>query len=105
LRAAGVALLKRHRVLTIRNLTAQMVRLGSIMRVIKIQRTIVKSQATKTPPNRRSVRQFARDFFANENHWEFAIEALLFGILLGISSWPIVSAVGAIQQFLASVPI
>jgi hypothetical protein len=88
--------------LTIRNLTAQMVRLGSIMRAIKIQRTIVKGQVTKTPPNRRSVRQFARDFFANENLREFVIEALLFGVLLGISSWPIVSAVGAIQQFLAS---
>jgi hypothetical protein len=105
LRATGLALLKRHRVLTIRNLTAQMVRLGSIMRVIKIQRTVVKGQATKTAPNRRSVRQFARDFFAKENYWEFAIEALVFGILLGISSWPIVSAVGAIQQFLASIPI
>ena len=75
------------------------------MRVIKFQRTIVKIPATKTAPNHRSVRQFARDFFAKESHREFAIEALLFGILLGISSWPIVSAVGAIQQFLASVPI
>jgi hypothetical protein len=91
--------------LTIRNLTAQMARLGSGMRVTKIQRTIVKGQATKTAPNRRSVRQFARDFIANESHREFAIEALLFGILLGISSWPIAAAVGAIQKFLASGPI
>jgi hypothetical protein len=87
--------------LTFRNLTAQIPRLNSAMRVIKIQRTIVKG--TGIP--RRSVRQFARDFFANENHREFAIEALLFGILLGISSWPIVSAAGAIQKFLTSVPI
>jgi hypothetical protein len=91
--------------LTIRNLTAQMVRLDSDMRVIKIQRTIVRHQETKTPTNRRSIRQFARDFFAKENHWEFAVEALLFAILLGISSWPIVSAVGAVQEFLARMPI
>jgi hypothetical protein len=78
-----------------------MPRLGSGMRVIKIQRRVAKG--TGTP--RRSIRQSARDFFANENHWEFAIEAVVFGILFGISSWPIVSAVGAIQQFLASIPI
>ncbi|MBV9617914.1 MAG: hypothetical protein JO201_01770 [Verrucomicrobia bacterium] len=71
------------------------------MRAIKIQRRVIKG--TGMPG--RSIRQFARDFVANESYREFAIEALLFGILLGISSWPIVSAVGAIQQFLASVSV
>lgn len=67
------------------------------MRVIKIQRTISKSVKPVTP---RSVRQFARDFFAHENHWELAIEALAFGTLLAISSWPIAAAAGAISQLL-----
>jgi hypothetical protein len=70
------------------------------MRVIKIQRTI---STNKTPPEatpRRSIRHFARDFFAKENHLEFAIEALVFGALLAISAWPIVAAVDAINRFL-----
>jgi len=76
--------------LTIRNLTAREQRLGSIMRVIKIKRTIP----------RRSIRQFTRDFFATENHLEFAIEALAFGALLAISAWPIMAAAGAISELL-----
>jgi len=65
------------------------------MRVIKIQRTI-----SRQPENRRSIRQFARDFFAKENHLEFAIEALIFGALLAISAWPIMAAAGAINRLL-----
>jgi hypothetical protein len=65
------------------------------MRVIQIQRTI-----SPKPTNRRSIRKFARDFFAKENHLEFAIEALAFGALLAISVWPIVAAADAINRFL-----
>ncbi|HEY6071006.1 MAG TPA: hypothetical protein VIU85_06505 [Chthoniobacterales bacterium] len=65
------------------------------MRVIKIQRKITKDQTT-----RHSIRQFARDFFATENHLEFAIEALVFGVLLAISSWPILAAADVINRFL-----
>jgi hypothetical protein len=65
------------------------------MRVIKIQRKVTKDQIP-----RRSVRQFARDFFASENDLEFAIEALVFGTLLAISVWPIVAAADAINRFL-----
>jgi hypothetical protein len=61
------------------------------MRVIKI---------TRTKSAHRSVRKFARDFFATENHWEFAIEALVFGALLAISAWPIVAAADAINRFM-----
>jgi hypothetical protein len=65
------------------------------MHMIKIQRTI-RTQSR----NRRSIRQIARDFFAKENHLEFAIEALFFGALLAISAWPIVAAADAINRFL-----
>jgi len=41
-----------------------------------------------------------RNFFAGENHWAFAIEALLFGILLAVSAWPIVAAASAINGLL-----
>jgi hypothetical protein len=49
---------------------------------------------------RRFVLQFARDFFADENHLQFAIEALLFGALLALSAWPIIVAAGAIDRLL-----
>jgi hypothetical protein len=65
------------------------------MHLIKIQRTI-RTQSR----NRRSIRQIALDFFAKENHLEFAIEALVFGALLAISAWPIVAAADAINRFL-----
>ena len=67
------------------------------MRVIKITRTISKDN---TAGNRRSIRQLARDFFAKENHWEFALEALVFGALLAISAWPIAAAANAINRLL-----
>jgi hypothetical protein len=68
------------------------------MRVIKIKRTVPREKTT--PIHRRSIRQFARDFFATENHLEFAIEALVFGALMAISAWPIVSAAAVISGLL-----
>jgi len=70
--------------------------LRSIMHVIRIKRTVV----SKTSTGCRSIRQFAREFFAKENHFEFAIEALIFGLLFAISTWPIVAAADAINKFL-----
>jgi hypothetical protein len=70
------------------------------MRIITIKRNVFKRERAKTSTSRRSFRQFTRDFFANENHFEFAIEALLFGALLAISAWPIVAAAGAIGELL-----
>jgi len=86
--------------LTIRNLTARELRLGSIMSVITIKRTVSKGKRAKTSTNGRSIRQFARDFFATENHLEFVVEALLFAVLLVISAWPIVAAADAINDLL-----
>jgi len=68
------------------------------MRVITIKRTKI-TRATFTA-TRRSILRFARDFFAGENHLEFALEALLFGVLMAISTWPIVAAADAINQLL-----
>jgi hypothetical protein len=89
----------RHALLTIRNLTAHWRGLVSSMRVIKIKRTVFREKQTTTS-SRRSFLQFARDFFARENHLEFAIEALLFAALLAISAWPMVAAAGAITGLL-----
>jgi hypothetical protein len=84
--------------LTIRNLTTQGQKLGSIMNVITIKRTV--SRAAKNSKIHRSFRELTRNFLVTENHWAFAIEALLFGALLAISAWPIVSAAGAINALL-----
>jgi hypothetical protein len=69
------------------------------MRVITIKRTVPKIRRARTIRGR-LVLQFARDFFAGENHLHFAIEALLFGALLAICTWPIIAAAGAISQVL-----
>jgi hypothetical protein len=69
------------------------------MRVITIKRNVSKGKRARTT-RRRFVLEFARDFFAGENHLKFAVEALLFGALLALSAWPIVAAVGAINGLL-----
>jgi hypothetical protein len=69
------------------------------MRVITIKRNVSKEKRARTIPGR-FVLEFARDFFAGENHLEFAIEALLFGALLALSAWPIIVAAGAIDRLL-----
>jgi hypothetical protein len=67
------------------------------MRVITIKRTVSREKRARTT-RRRFVLEFARDFFAGENHLEFAVEALLFGALLALSAWPIIVAAGAIDR-------
>ena len=69
------------------------------MHTIKIRRTIKTSKRAKHSGKQRFL-QFAQNFFASENHLEFAVEALFFALLLAISAWPIVAAAGAISQFL-----
>jgi hypothetical protein len=75
------------------------------MRVITIQRTISKRRQAKIgadhwPPLRESI----RSFFASEHHLEFALEAVLFAILLAVSAWPIIAAAGAINELFQRVP-
>ena len=48
----------------------------------------------------RSFRQLSRSYFASEKRWEFVIEALLFGIIVAISTWPVFAAADALNQFL-----
>jgi hypothetical protein len=48
----------------------------------------------------RSFRQLSRSYFVSEKSWEFVIEALLFAIIVAISTWPIFAAADALNQFL-----
>jgi len=70
------------------------------MRIITIKRTVFTRERAKTSTSCRSIRQFAQDFFATENHLEFVVEALIFAVLLVISAWPIVAAATAISELL-----
>ena len=92
--------LKRHAVLTIRNLTASGVRLGWSMNIVRIQRSIREASTGTGSVTRRSIRQFGGEFLAKESDIEFAIEALIFGVLVAASAWPMVAAAGAINQLL-----
>jgi len=68
------------------------------MRVIKIQRRIRKRSNISGARAPRSERRLGQDFFVKENKIEFALEALLFGLLLAISAWPIIAVAGAINN-------
>jgi hypothetical protein len=70
------------------------------MSVITVKRTVIKRVPKELSTTRRSFRELTRSYFASETSWEFAIEALLFAILLAISAWPVVAAVDALNEFL-----
>ena len=69
------------------------------MRIITVKRTLIKRKPKEVSVTRRSFRELTRSYFASEKSWEFAIEALLFVILLAISAWPVVAAVDALNEF------
>jgi hypothetical protein len=91
----------RHPNFTIRNLTRATPRIieWSTMGVVTVKR-VIKRTPKQISRIRRSFGELARDYFAHESRWQFAIEALLYAILLGISAWPIFAAVDAICELL-----
>jgi ABC-type uncharacterized transport system fused permease/ATPase subunit len=70
------------------------------MSVITVKRTVSKRTPKKTSTTRRSFRELTRSYFRSEKSWEFAIEALLFVIIVAISTWPIFAAADALNEFL-----
>jgi hypothetical protein len=66
----------------------------------KIRRTLV--QPLETRP---TFRQLTRPYLAVERTVEFVIEALLFGIIVAISAWPMFAAAGALHEFLQQAPV
>ena len=75
------------------------------MRVITIDRKIVRRKQITGSTNRHPIRDLTRRFLAQECNWEFVTEAVLFTILIVISAWPIMAAVLAINEFLRLTPI
>jgi len=73
------------------------------MSVITVKRTVIRPRrrsGNKISTTRRSFRELTRSYFASEKSWEFAIEALLFAIIVAISAWPIFAAADALNEFL-----
>jgi len=96
----------RHAILTIRNLTRRAPRFiqRSTMSVITVKRTVIRRSPNTRSATRRSFRELTRTYFASEKTWEFAIEALLFAIIVGISAWPIFVVADALNEFLQRTP-
>jgi hypothetical protein len=74
------------------------------MSVITVKRTVIRQRPNKRSTTRRSFRELTRSYFASQKSWEFVIEAVLFGIMLAISAWPIFTAADALNEFLQRTP-
>jgi hypothetical protein len=74
------------------------------MSVITVKRRVIKRTPYRRSLVLRSFRGLTRSYFESEKSWEFAIEALLFAIIVAISAWPIVVVAGALNEFLQRPP-
>jgi hypothetical protein len=74
------------------------------MNVITVKRTKVRRGRAQESAVRRSLRDLARGYFASERSLEFAVEALLFAIIVAISAWPISVTLNALSEFLQRTP-
>jgi hypothetical protein len=70
------------------------------MSVITVKRRLIKRTPYRRSLVLRSFRGITRNYFASEKSWEFAIEALLFAIIVAISAWPVFAAANALNEFL-----
>jgi len=75
------------------------------MTAIRVKRTKTRRTYAQASETRPTFRQLTRRYLAIERTMEFAIEALLFGIIVAISAWPILAAAGALHEFLQQTPV
>jgi len=69
------------------------------MSVITVKRRVSKRTPKEKSIRRGSLGELTRHYFARESRWQFAVEALLFAIILAISAWPILAAADALSKF------
>jgi ABC-type uncharacterized transport system fused permease/ATPase subunit len=74
------------------------------MNAITVRRT-VKRTKNQPPSTGRAFRDLTRSYFASEKNWELVIEVLLFAIIFAISTWPVITAAGAIGELLQRSPV
>jgi hypothetical protein len=70
-----------------------------------VKRTVINGRTKKTSTARRSFHELTRGYSARENSLEFAIEALLFAIIVAVSAWPVIAAAGALNEFFQRAPV
>jgi len=70
------------------------------MAAIRVKRTIIRRAHVQQSETGRTFPELARSYLAGERTKEFAIEALLFAIIVAISEWPVFAATGALAEFL-----
>jgi len=70
------------------------------MSVITVKRTVINRTPYRRSLVLRPFRRLSRSYFASEKSWEFVIEALLFAIIVALSTWPVFAAADALNQFL-----
>ena len=70
----------------------------SPMNVITVRRTVFRD-ANNRSDTRRSFRELTQAYFAKENGLEFVAEILFFAVIVAISAWPMLAAVGALHEF------
>jgi hypothetical protein len=70
------------------------------MTAITVKRTIPRRNPAQRSATRCSFRELGRSYLAREKAVEFAIEGLFFAIIVAISAWPVITAVGALHEFL-----
>ena len=75
------------------------------MTAITVKRTIVRRTRAQRSAmrTRRSFRELTRSYLIREKTLEFAMEALLFAIIVAISAWPVLAAANALGEFLQQV--
>ncbi len=57
-----------------------------------------KASADRPLNSRGSFRDLTRSYFTREQHWHFAIEALLFAALAAACAWPMIAAMNALSD-------
>jgi hypothetical protein len=75
------------------------------MSVITVKQVIRRQSRLQRAAARRPFRELAQSYLAGERPVEFAVEALLFAIIVAISAWPVLNAVSALEQFLQSAAV
>ena len=75
------------------------------MTAITVKRTKIRRTPVQLSETRPTFRQLTRPYLAVERTVEFVIEALLFGIIVAISAWPMFAAADALHEFLQQPPV
>jgi hypothetical protein len=70
------------------------------MNLIILEKTPIKPRPDRRSRSSGSFRAVTHKYFATEAIREFAVEALVFAIIMAISAWPIIAVANALNECL-----